>query len=287
MAATKLSLLLAAALAALPAAAAAEGAVWDKELKISAGFSHSKNRIYVGGYFYDRVKTDLSAKLRGEFDRDAAASKWSNTLTLDYASGWAKDETLDDDTPRWVESKDQLTLDSVYRYKTGFFADPYGSANFQTSLHDTRFDTEFRAFRPVQTRESLGLIFTLLDAGSQELTLRGGWFNQHYLNPRLYHHDHTHGLEAVLEYDGYLGPAVEYEMKGGVYTGFVATDDSWNRLTESRKCALEWDNTLTVSLAKHLKLILTFGMDNKDVSSTEIDYEWQQSTDIALSWKVF
>jgi len=287
MAATRLTLLLAAALAALPAAAAAEGAVWSNELKVSAGYNHSKNRIHVGGYFYDRVKTDLSAKLRGEFDRDASASKWSNTITLDYASGWSKDETLDDDKPRWVESKDQLTVDTVYRYKTGFFADPYGSVNFQTSIHDTRSDTEFKAFRPVQTRESLGLILTILDGGKQELTLRGGWFNQHYLNPRLYHQDRQHGLETVLEYDGMLGPAVEYEMKGGVYSGMVDTDDSWNRFTESRKCALEWENTLTVSLSRLIKLIITFDMDNKDVSSTEIDYEWAHSTSIALAWKVF
>ncbi|MDD2806522.1 MAG: hypothetical protein PHV33_13300 [Elusimicrobiales bacterium] len=286
MAATERALFLGAALALLPAAAAAEGA-WSRELKVAAGFSHSRNRIFVEGYFYDRVKTDLSLKLRGEFDRDSAGAKWANTVTLDYASGWTKDETLDDDHPRWVESKDQLIADSVYRYKTGFFADPYGSGNFQTSIHDTRFDTEFRAFRPVQVRESLGLIFTILDGGSQELTLRGGWFNQHYFNSRLYHHDRLHGLEAVLEYDGRLGPAVEYEMKGGVYTGLVATDDSWNRLTESRKCALEWDNTLTVSLAKHLKLIFSFNLDNKDVSSTEIDYEWEQGTSLALSWKVF
>lgn len=88
------------------------------------------------------------------------------------------------------------------------------------------------------------------------------------------------------EYDGQLGPAVEYEMKGGVYTGLVDTDDSWNRLTESRKCALEWDNTITVSLAKHLKLVFNFNVDNKDVSSTQIDYEWEQGTSLALAWKV-
>lgn len=287
MAATKALLLLAAALALPPAAAAAQGGAWSKELKVSAGFSHSRNRIFVEGYYYDRAKTDLSLKLRGELDRDSERSKWANTLTLDYASGWTKDETLDEDRPRWVESKDQLVTDSVFRYKTGLFADPYGSANFQASIHDTRFDTEFRAFRPVQARESLGLILTILDSGSNELTLRGGWFNQHYINSRLYHHDRLHGLEAVLEYDGHLGPAVEYEMKGGVYTGFVATDDAWNRLTESRKSALEWDNTLTVSLARHLKLIFSFNLDNKDVSSTEIDYEWEQSTSVALSWKVF
>jgi len=287
MAATRAALLLAAALALTPAAAAAEGASWDKELKVSAGFSHSRNRIRVGGYFYERAKTDIQTKLRGEFDRDSSASRWANTITLDYASSWTKDETEDDPESRWVESKDQLIVDSVYRYKTGFLADPYGSVNFQTSVHDTKLDTEFRAFRPVQTRESLGLIFTILDGGKQDLTLRGGWFHQHYLNARLFHHDPVHGLEAVLEYDGRLGPAVEYEMKAGAYTGVVATDDSWNRLTESRKCALEWDNTLTVSLSRHLKLIFGFDVDNKDVSSTEIDYEWEQSTSIALSWKVF
>ena len=37
---------------------------------------------------------------------------------------------------------------------------------------------------------------------------------------------------------------------------------------------------------KHLKLIFSFNMDNKDISSSEIDYEWDQRTSLALSWKV-
>ncbi len=47
-------------------------------------------------------------------------------------------------------------------------------------------------------------------------------------------------------------------------------------MTESKKCALEWDSTLTVKPAKHLKLIFSFNMDNKDVGSEEIDCEWDQ-----------
>lgn len=285
MAATRRGILLAAALALAPAAAPAAG--WENELKISAGFSHSSNRIHVEGYVYERAKTDVSLKVRGEFDRDSSASKLSNTITLDYASGWAKDETSDYDNPRWVESRDRLITDTVYRRKTGFFADPYASVNLQTSIHDARHEGEFRAFRPVEAKESLGLIFSLLSGPGQDLTLRGGWYNHHYINARERHHDPTNGLEAVLEYDGRLGSGVEYEMKAGVYSGFVDTDDSWSRLTESRKCALEWDNTLTVSLARYLKLIVSLNVDNKDVSATEIDYEWAQATSIALSWKVF
>ncbi|OGS13515.1 MAG: hypothetical protein A2234_09355 [Elusimicrobia bacterium RIFOXYA2_FULL_58_8] len=290
MAASKAAWLLAAGLLALPPAADAAGkASWNKELTLSAGFSHSRNRIRLGTEFYDRVHTDLNARARAELDRNSARSKWANTLTLNYASSWVKDETDEYDSPAWTETKDQLVLDTVYRLKTGWFVEPYGSGNFQTSVHDTRRDrdSENRAFRPVQARESLGLIFTVLDGEHDELTLRGGWYHQHYLNSRLFHHDPSYGLEGVLEFDGNLGPAVAYEMKAGAYSGVVETDDSWNRLTESRKCALEWENTLTVSLSKYLKIILAFNMDNKDVSSTEVDYEWEQNTSLALSWKVF
>ena len=286
MAASKAALLTAAWLALLPAGAAAGEATWEKDLTVSMGFSHSRNRIHVEGQFYDKARTTLEVRLRAEADRNAPASKWANTLNLDYASSWSKDETYEWDKPRWRENRDELTLDSVFNFKTGFFVDPYGAVNLQTSVHNTRSDTEFRAFQPVQFRESLGLIFTLLDTRSQELSVRGGFYNQHYVNSRLFHHDHHHGVEGVLEYDGKLNTSVEYTMKAGVYTGLVETDDSWNQLTESHKCALEWDNTLTVSLMKHLKLIFSFNMDNKDVSSSEIDYEWDQRTSLALSWKL-
>ena len=285
-ASSKAALLTAAWLALLPAGAAAGEATWEKDLTVSMGFSHSRNRIHVEGQFYDKARTTLEARLRAEADRNAPSSKWANTLHLDYASSWSKDETYEWDKPRWRENRDELTLDSVFNFKTGFFVDPYGAMNLQTSVHNTRSDTEFRAFQPVQFRESVGLVFTLLDRPSQELSVRGGFYNQHYVNSRLFHHDHHHGLEGVLEYDGKLNPSVEYTMKAGVYTGLVETDDSWNQLTESHKCALEWDNTLTVSLMKHLKLIFSFNMDNKDISSSEIDYEWDQRTSLALSWKV-
>lgn len=150
-------------------------------------------------------------------------------------------------------------------------------------MHDSTSDSEFRALRPLQLRESAGLIVHLLDTAHRELSVRAGLFNQHYLNTRLPHHERSHGAEGVLEYDCRLNPSVEYLMKAAIYTAFVGTDDSWNRMTESKKSALEWDNTLTVKLVKHLKLIFSFNMDNKDVGSDEIDYEWDQRTTLALS----
>lgn len=284
MAASKAALLAAAWLALLPAGAAAGEAQWETSLNVSAGFSHSRNRINVQGEFYDKARTTTELRLRGEADRNAGGSKWANSLHLDYASSWSKDETYEYDRPRWRENRDELTLDSVYTHRTRFFADPYGSLNLLTSVHDSDSDAEFRALRPLQLRESAGLIVHLLDTVHQELSVRAGLFNQHYLNTRLPHHERSHGAEGVLEYDGKLSPGVEYLMKAGVYTGFVGTDDSWDSMTESKKCALEWDNTLTVKLVKHLKLIFSFNMDNKDVGSEEIDYEWDQRTTIALSW---
>lgn len=285
MAASSTARLAAACLLALPAAAAAAGGtLWDTSLNVSAGFSHSRNRINVEGQFYDKARTTTELRLRGEADRNADASKWANSLALDYASSWSKDETYEYDRPRWRENRDELTLDSVYTHKTRFFADPYGSLNLLTSVHDSDSDSEFRALRPLQLREAAGLIVHFLDTPHQELSARAGLFNQHYLNTRLPHHERSHGAEGVLEYDGRLNANVEYLMKAGVYVGFVGTDNSWDRMTESRKSALEWDNTLTVKLLKHLKLIVSFNMDNKDVGSEEIDYEWDQRTSLALSW---
>jgi hypothetical protein len=278
----------AAALALLlwPAAALAENGLWEKNLEVNAGFCHSRNRINVQGEFFDKARTTLELRLRGEADRNGAESKWANSLNLDYASSWSKDETYEYDTPRWRENRDELTLDSVFTRKTRFFADPYGAINMMTSVHDSNSDSEFRALRPLQFRESGGLIVHILDTRQQELSVRAGLFNQHYLNTRLPHHERSYGSEGVLEYDGKLNTSVSYVMKAGIYYGFVGTDDSWDRMTESKKSVLEWDNTISVTLAKHLKLIFSFNMDNKDVGSEEIDYEWDERTTLALSWNL-
>ena len=44
---------------------------------------------------------------------------------------------------------------------------------------------------------------------------------------------------------------------------------------------------MVITLTRAICLNLTYNLDNKDVRSTEIGYEVDQRTTLALNWKVF
>lgn len=283
MAATKP--LAAALLLALAPSARAGG--WEKTLDLSLGANQSRTRIHVAGEIYEKKVSGLELRLDGTMNRDTEASRWKNTLKLDYAGSKTKDETNEWNKNRWIESADQLTADSIHRWKAGFFADPYAGLNMQTALFDANNSGEWAAFRPVQLRESVGLSLPIMDSPGNDFTLRAGVFHQHYINPGRDHREAAPGLEAVLEYAGNLAKNIVFKSKAGVYSGLASTDDYGNRETESRKSILEWDNTMVITLSRFLCMNLTYNVDNKDVSSTQIGYEVDHRTTLALNWKVF
>lgn len=267
------------------APAGAEG--WEKRLDISFGANQSDTRIHAGNDIYEKRHTGLEFRLDGALDRDTGASRWKNSLKLDYAGSKTKDETNPYNDPRWAESSDQLIADSVHRWKAGYFADPYAGVNLQTTLFDANYRGEWAAFRPVQLRESLGLSLPIMDRDGADFTFRVGGFYQHYVNRGRADRDPAPGLEFVLEFDGRLSKSITLRSKAGMYSGLASVDDLGDVETESRKAVLEWDNTLIIMLTRVLCLNLTYNVDNKDVSDTDIAYEVDHRTTLALNWKVF
>lgn len=272
----------------LPLASAAAGAQeWDKRLDVSFGANQSHTRIHVNNDIYEKRNSGLEIRLDGALNRDTGASRWKNSLKLDYAGTKSKDETNPYNNPRWAESSDQLIADSVHRWKAGYIADPYAGLNLQTTVFDSNFKGEWAAFRPVQLRESLGLSVPIMDRGGNDFTFRAGVFYQHYVNRGNADRDPAPGLEFVLEYDGSLAKNITFRSKAGMYSGLASVDDYGQAETESRKAVLEWDNTMIISLTRVLCLNLTYNVDNKDVSDTNIGYEVDHRTTLALNWKVF
>ena len=268
-----------------PATALAAG--WEKGLDASLGANQSHTRIHAAGEIYEKRTTGLELRLDGSLDKDTGSSRWKNSLKLDYAGSKTKDETNAWNDPKWIESADQLTADSVHRWKGSFFADPYAGANLQTTVFDTNSEGEWAAFRPLQLRESLGLSLPIMDSPGNDFTFRAGVFYQHYLNRGQADRDPHPGMEFVLEYDGDLAKNIAFKSKAGMYTGLASVDDYGNAETKSRKAVLEWDNKLVITLTRALCLNLTYNVDNKDVSATEIGYEIDHRTTLALNWKVF
>jgi hypothetical protein len=262
-------------------------ASWTKELDFSFGANHDIKRININGKVYEQRDVGLEFIVNGSLDMDSNFASWDNTLTLDYSGSKTKDETDAWDMPEWTEDSDELTLDSVYSWKTGFFADPYVSANIQTTVYDTNFEEEWAAFRPLQLRESAGLSVPILDAESNQFSFRTGVYYQHYLNITDDKYDPAPGIEFVLEYDGELGKNISLVSKAGMYSGLASTDDSWSHQSESRKSVLTWDNTLKITLGKFLVLNIIYNIDNEDVSSEETSYEIDQRLTLAVTYKVF
>ena len=262
-------------------------AKWTKELDVSFGANHDVKRIHINGQFYEQREFGLEFILNGSLDMDTESAAWDNTLTLDYSGSKTKDETNVWDMPAWMEGSDELTIDSVYRYKAGFFAHPYVSANVKTSVHDTNSEEEWLAFRPLRARESIGLSIPMMARSSNEFSLRAGVYYQHYLNAPKGNYDPAPGIEFVLEYDGELGKNISFTSKAGLYSGLASTDDSWSHESKSRKDVLEWDNTLKINLGKLVVLNIIYNLDNKDMYSGEIKYEIDQRVTLAIIWKVF
>jgi len=268
-------------------AAPARAGDWEKALDVSLGANQSHTRIHVAGDIYEKRTTGLELRLDGSLDKNTGNTRWKNSLKLDYAGSKTKDETNPWGNPRWTESSDQLIVDSVCRLKAGFFADPYAGVNVQTAVFDTNSPGEWAALRPLQLRDSLGLSVPIIEKPGNDFTFRAGVFYQHYLNRGKADRDPIPGMEFVLEYDGHLAKNIAFKSKAGVYTGLASTDDYGNFETESRKAVLEWDNKLVITLTRTLCLNVTYNVDNKDVSSTDIGYEIDHRTTLALNWQVF
>jgi hypothetical protein len=260
---------------------------WDKSLNLSFGANHSNVRIHANNKLYDTSTTGLEFSLDSSLNGNMSLGTWKNSLEIDYAGSKIKDESNPWNDSHWVESSDELVLDSIFRFETNFFLHVYTSVNIQASIYDTNQYEERLAFRPLQLRDSIGLSLPIMDSENQDFTFRAGFFLQHYLNPVKETEQRSHGWEAVIEYEGNLAKNIVFESKAGVYTGLASTDDYGNPFTQSRKAVLEWDNKIVIQLNKLFTLNITYNMDNKDVSEEEIGYEVDHRTSLAINWKVF
>ena len=266
---------------------ALEAGQWDKSLELSLGANHSNVRIHANNQLYDKRTTGLELFVDGSLDGKMGLGSWKNSLKIDYAGSKTKDETNLWNDPHWVESSDDIVIDSVFRFENIFFLHPYVGVNMQSAVHDANQFEEWLAFRPLKLRDSIGLSLPIMNSEGQDFTLRMGMFFQHYLNPDKNGENASHGWETVIEYEGNLAKNISYESKAGFYTGLASTDNYGNPFTQSRKAVMEWNNKIVIQLTKLFTFNITYNMDNKDISDEEIGYEVDHRTSVAINWKVF
>lgn len=275
--------------AILLAGAANLRAEWKKSLNVALTLSQSKSKTGATGNLYSKENLSYGLLLNGELTRDKAAYNWKNTLKLEYSNVKNKDETDPASTGEWSESKDKLTVDSVRRWKMTKALNPYAAVNFQTAVRDSNFPNEWKAFRPVQIRESAGMGFPLISGENHEFIARGGSYFQHYANSPaskgLY--EKSSGMELVLDYKNDKRENISFSLKAGFYSSFTATRDPWNTDTKSKKIRFEWENTLISAVSRHISLNITLNINNIDVTSSHANWEWEEKLNAALNWKIF
>lgn len=265
----------------------ADTGAWNKSLRVSLGISSALTRIYMNHKLLEKRNASLDLHLDGSLNNNTDSGSWKNSLTIDYAGTKDNDETDPNNDKPWTESSDQFIADSVYRRKIGSIVEPYAGLNVQTKVFDGGDTGEWRAFKPLQTRESIGMSAPIISTYADDLSIRAGYFFQSHINQDHEVRPRTHGVETVIEFKGNLAKNITLESKAGMYSSLVKTPDYDDPGVQSRKMLFEWDNRFVVSLAKFVSIDIILNVDNKDVSSKKISYEIDHRTDLALDWKLF
>lgn len=260
---------------------------WKKSLILSFTVSQSKAQ-YTGydGSLAQKEVLSLGAMINGEFVRNTRISNWKNTLKVEYARTKAYDESTTFINKNWYEDLDQLMVDSVYRVKFQKHINPYLAVNMDTCMFDVDYLNEWKAFHPVQLRESGGLGIPIVIYNGHEFITRIGLFFQNYLRPE-YFDENFNGLEVVLDYKGKLSETSIITSKMGLYRSTYEVIDVDDTTFEKEYIKMEWYNTLSTPITKFLNINASFNLYNTDITDETVNYEWEQNIFLSFYYNIF
>ncbi len=264
-------------------------AQWTKSLNFALTLNQSKSKTGKTGALYSKESLNYGVLVNGDLTKDTERFNWKNILKFEYSNTKSKDSDNPSANEKWTESNDKLIIDSVIRWKTSKAINLYAAGNIRTSVKNSNYINEWRAFRPLQLRESAGIGSPIISMKKQELLARTGCFAQHYANapPDSGLYESSSGVELVFDYKNNVASNLSFSAKAGFYSNLGATKDPWNLETKSKKIKFEWDNTLIAALTKYISLNITWNIDNIDMTSDNANYEWEEKLNLALNWKVF
>lgn len=255
---------------------------WTKSLDIGVTLSQSESRSGATSGQSENSSLSYGILVNGELTKDNDRANWKNTLKLEYSRSRNKIAGVTGD---WSEDIDKLTIDSMYRWKIYPKFNPYAALNIQTAVLDSGSDA-WKAFRPLQLRESAGASSPLIDEKNQRLVARAGFFHEHLVNDPD-DKDSLSGIELVFDYRNQFKEDMLFLSKLGFYSSLNKTEDITDSSKKTTKVKMEWDNTLLVKISNYLNMNLTFNILNLDISNDDVKYEWEQKLNLAFNYKIF
>lgn len=188
-----------------------------------------------------------------------------NSLRLKYGMTASQDtETGDWSTP--VKSSDRIDLESILRFKSGAFVDPYVSGRILTQFYE-RVSSEKQVFDPVTFTESIGAVKILADTKKLDLSTRTGFvmrqsFNRKMLVDPVQNLITTRrvddgGIQLVSEiHVKSASPGISYKSRLTLFQALYFSEShslpGSNDNNYWKTIDVDWENSVTANITRHL-----------------------------------
>lgn len=270
------------------------GGDWEK----TADLGLELNQAYYSDNWAGGETGSLSWTARANITANKEfTEEWINNNTIKLAFG--QTYTQDKETDDWgspEKAVDNIDIESVIRYITGGFVDPYGAIRFESQFYDNRIEGDELYINPMLVTESVGASKTIFKEEKSELRTRVGAAVRQNIDR---HRDELDGeldetiidagAEWVTDYNvTFAEDKMKFESKLSVYQALYnseednyvpPTDDYW------KATDVNWENSLSVAVAKYVQVALyTQLLYDKEIDRTG---RFKQNLALGLTYKLF
>jgi DUF3078 family protein len=226
----------------------------------------------------------------------AFSEEWNNNNTIKLAFG--QTYTQDQETDDWgspEKAVDKIDIESLFRYITGGFVDPYGAIRFESQFYDNRIPGDVLYINPMLITESVGASKTLFKEEKSELRTRvGAAVRQNVDRNRDKFSEIDEaiidaGAEWVTDYNiTFAEDKMKFESKLSVYQAlYNSEEDKYEPPAEDywKATDVNWENSLSVAVAKYVQVALYSQLlYDKEIDRTG---RFRQNLALGLTYKLF
>lgn len=196
---------------------------------------------------------------------------------------WAKPE----------KSTDKIDLESILRFTTNAWLDPFVAARMESQFIDLSDNTLTRVINPILFTETAGVIRTFVETDNNFLSTRfGAAFRENLdrdvldaaTNERDTYSTVDGGLEMVTEYKHNFSP-IDANLKSRLQVYQALFNSKKDELNEDWKSPdMMWENVLTAKLWKMLTVSATFEARYEKEAVHEL--QWKQLLGLGFSFSL-
>lgn len=222
----------------------------------------------------------------------------NNKTTLKLAFGQThlqKEDTLGDlywEHPS--KSTDKIDLESVLRFTTQGWVDPFIAARMESQFLDRSDPALTRIVNPMLFTETAGIIRTFVNTDANYFSTRLGAAFREKLDREVLQADLTRelettvdgGLESVSEYKHVFSPLeANFKSRLQVYQALFNSKEDELPTDDWKSPDVVWENIFTTKLWGLLSANLTFEMRYEKEAIHEV--QWKEILGLGLSYSLF